>query len=100
MRVAIVRYRVKEGKTEENQAFIDAVFKELDKARPVGVRYASTLAEDGVTFTHIASFTSAEAQKFLTELPEFKAFQKDLGDRCDEPPVPVFGSTVGNYGIF
>jgi hypothetical protein len=40
----------------------------------------------GCTFVHIASFPSKEKQAILTELAAFKAFQKELKDRCDEQP--------------
>ncbi len=56
MKRVIVRYKVKEGRGEENAEFVQAVFAELMESQPSGLSYATFQAEDGVSFTHIASF--------------------------------------------
>ena len=99
-KVAIVTYTVKEDAAGENKKYIEAVFEKLKELSPEGVQYASTLADDGVTFIHIAHFETEEAQKALTELPEFLEFQRELKSRCDIPPNPRFCDIVGAYNLF
>jgi len=41
----VIRYRTKPGRADENQALVDAVFKELNAAAPEGVRYLSLGSE-------------------------------------------------------
>lgn len=97
MKRVMVRYRIKQDRVEENEAFIRAVFAELQNQSPDGVRYASFKQDDGASFVHIASI-EGEGNP-LTELPAFKAFTADIRERCDEPPVAVELSEVGSYRI-
>ena len=99
-KVAIVTYKIKDGRTDENIGFVDAVFNKLREGSPAGVKYASTIADDKLTFTHIAYFETDEAKQFLTESPEFKQFQKDLKERCELPPSAKFCEIIGNYNLF
>ena len=55
---------------------------------------------DGVSFVHIASVERADGSNPLSELPAFRAFQENIGDRCDEPPVPIEFTEIGSYGFF
>ena len=95
MKRVMVRYRIKQDRVEENEAFIRAVFAELQNQSPDGVRYASFKQDDGASFVHIASIEGESNP--LTELPAFKAFTADIRERCDEPPVAVELSEVGSY---
>ena len=97
MKRVMVRYRIKQDRVEENEAFIRAVFAELQSRSPDGVRYASFKQDDGASFVHIASIEGESNP--LTELSAFKAFTADIRDRCDEPPVAVELSEVGSYRI-
>ncbi len=96
MRQVIVRYKTKPEATEENQKLIGAVFEELAEKKPEGLRYASFRGEDG-TFVHIAAIEGESNP--LAEMDAFKAFQKDIKDRCIEPPAPLPVSKVGSYGF-
>ena len=100
MSTVIVRYKVKEDRAEENISYINAVFEALNKARPEGVRYASFVAEDGVSFTHIAAIETDDGNNPLPQLPEFQSFIADIGDRCVEPPMPVNCTKIGNFRAF
>ena len=99
-KVVIVTYKIKDGRTEENVKFVETVFTALTANSPTGVKYASTIAADKLTFTHIAYFENDEAQQALLESAEFKSFQADLKDRCDIPPQPSFNDIVGSYNLF
>ena len=99
-RTVMVRYRVKAGRAEENEALIREVFAELGRAAPGGVRYASFKADDGVSFVHIASIETADGSNPLASLDAFKAFTKDIAERCDEPPATTELTPVGSYRAF
>ena len=100
MATVIVRYKVRSDKAEENVTYIEAIFEALQRNAPDGIRYLSMLAEDGVSFTHIASVETADGSNPLPELPEFQAFVADIADRCEVPPTPVSQTVVGTYRAF
>ncbi len=100
MSTVIVRYKVKADRAEENISYINAVFEALNKASSDGIRYASFVAEDGVSFTHIASIETEDGSNPLPQLPEFQSFIADIGDRCDEPPVPTTCTKIGGFRAF
>jgi hypothetical protein len=93
---AVVRYRVKPGRGEENAALVEAVYAELEVVAPEGFRYATFVLDDGVSFVHTA-FT-AEGSAPLPGIPAFQRFQAGLGERCADPPeVTRLGHLVGTY---
>ena len=100
MKQVIVRYKVKGDRAEENQKLVEAVYEELKQSKPAGIRYATFKAEDGVTFYHLASIETADGTNPLGEIKAFGEFQKNIKDRCDEPPAPVDVSPVGSYNFF
>jgi hypothetical protein len=95
----IVRYRVKADKVAENEELVRAVYRSLHETQDPDVHYGTFKLKDGRTFVHIASFPSKEKEAVLTELDAFKAFQKGLMDRCDEPPDNQALTEVGSYGF-
>lgn len=97
MKRVIVRYTVKADRAAENVEFVEKVFAELAQAAPAGLRYATFQAEDGVSFTHIASIETPDDSNPLTETAAFKAFQAEIRDRCDVPPTATPVSLVGSY---
>ena len=99
MNTIMVRYKVKADRADENTRAVEAVFAELKDRQPTGVRYATFVAEDGVTFFHIADFDEG-VDNPIAQLDAFKAFQQGLGDRCDEKPSPTALKQVGDYDFF
>jgi len=99
MNTVIVRYKVKADQSDDNVGLVEAVFAALKGKSPEGVRYATFVADDGVTFFHIASFDDG-VENPLPQLDAFKAFQKGLGDRCEEGPVPTSVKEVASYNFF
>jgi hypothetical protein len=95
MRRVVVRYRVKPDQAEHNEQLVRAVYEELHRADPAGFRYATFRLEDGVSFVHIAESEGAENP--LPKLAAFQTFQKDIADRCDEPPVATEATEVGSF---
>ena len=100
MATVIVRYQVKTDKADENIAYIEAVFDALRRSAPDGIHYLSMVAEDGVSFTHIASVETSDGSNPLPELPEFQAFVADIAERCEVPPAALSQTVVGAYRVF
>ena len=100
MRTTMVRYKVKADRASENERYIAAVFKQLARDRPAGLRYASFKLNDGVSFVHIVSLEAADDTNPLRESAAFEAFTAHIQDRCEEPPVAVDLNEVGAYGFF
>jgi|1186.fasta_scaffold45336_3 hypothetical protein len=99
MSAVIVRYRVKPGCSEENAELVRAVYAELATERPPGFRYTTYVQDDGVTFVHVA-FTQDGHEAPLPQLPAFQQFQRDLAERCDEPPqLTRLATRIGSYGL-
>ena len=49
MRQVFVRYKVKRDRVEEHEALIRAVFQELTKSAPEGIRYGDAVEALGMT---------------------------------------------------
>jgi len=96
----MIRYTVKADRAAENESYITKVFEQLHREKPDGLRYASFKLEDGVSFVHLVSVEGADGHDPLPELPAFRAFVADIGDRCAEPPVAVDLREVGSYAFF
>lgn len=96
----IVRYKTKPEHAEENQKLVEAVYAELSRDEPEGLRYATLRLDDGVTFIHIAEIEAEEGSNPLGDTAAFKRFQADIAQRCDEPPVAYNGDLVGAFRMF
>jgi hypothetical protein len=83
-RVVLVRYTAKPDRAAENENLARAVFAELRAAAPEHVAYA--LFRDGLDFVHLFVNTRTDDSSPLTELPSFKAYAKDVAERCEAPP--------------
>lgn len=94
----VVQYKVKPDQVEHNEMLIRAVYEELAAADPAGFRYATVRLDDGVSFLHVAENDEAGPSP-LSQLAAFQAFVRDIGDRCDEPPVSRSATLVGSYRL-
>jgi len=95
-KTVIVRYRTRPDAAEENARLVKGVFSSLAEVDPGDFRYTTYQLADGVTFVHVAIF--AGSGNPLATLPAFAEFQRELGQRCDEPPAPSDATVVGSYG--
>ena len=98
MRQVIVRYKVKPDRVAENEQLARAVYDELHRTEPAGLRYATFRLDDGVSFVHIAA--TEEGTTPLSQLDAFKRFQEHLADRCDEAPVVSRLREIGSFHLF
>jgi predicted SnoaL-like aldol condensation-catalyzing enzyme len=99
MKKVIVRYKVKADMAEENKRFIKKVFEELKSQNPKGLRYASFVMADGVSFVHLASIETENGTNPLASMGSFKSFQEKIKDRCEEPPVAADITEIGSFGF-
>lgn len=97
MRQVMVRYRVKPERAAENEQLVRAVYEELHRTQPDGLRYATFRLQDGVSFVHIA-FEDDDA-KGLTDVEAFREFTRGIDDRCDEQPVVTVMDEIGSFGF-
>jgi hypothetical protein len=91
----IVRYKLKPERVEENEQLVRAVYDELRRTQPAGLRYATYRLEDGVSFVHVAA-SDAERSP-LSDLEAFQRFTEGIRERCDEPPVVTEMHEIGSY---
>ncbi|MGD1068434.1 MAG: hypothetical protein ABR975_16620 [Vulcanimicrobiaceae bacterium] len=96
MKLTIVRYTVKPGMIDENERLVRAVFAELAREAPTGLRYASLRGEDG-GFVHLVGADHPDAPT-LPSFPAFTAFAADIAERVIAPPhFDNDAIVVGNY---
>ena len=99
MKTIVVRYEAKPECAEENRRLVEKVFAELHEMAPDGFGYTSLQLEDGVTFVHIVRETGT-GEVALTDVPAFKEFVANVGDRCAVQPVAMSADVVGSYRLF
>jgi len=98
MKTIMVRYKTtSEANAGANEALVHAVFDALRSRAPEGLRYATYRLADGLTFVHLATLETPDVNP-LTALAAFADFQKQLKDRCVEPPVVTELYAVDSYG--
>jgi hypothetical protein len=100
MKRVMVRYKVKPDRVEENEALVRAVYDELQRTQPAGLRYATFQLEDGRSFVHIASVETDDGRNPLSDVAAFKEFTANARDRCEEPPVTTELREIGSYNLF
>ena len=66
------------------------------RSLPLNVRFRLA---DGVSFVHVA-LIEEEGRNPLADMPAFQEFQREIGDRCDEPPAAQDATVVGSYRFF
>ena len=98
MRQVMVRYTVKPDRVTENEALVRAVYDELHRTEPAGLRYATFRQDDGVSFVHVAQ--TEDGVNPLSGIEAFARFQDAIGERCDEPPVVTELQEIGSYRVF
>jgi hypothetical protein len=82
----MVRYKVKPACVSQNESLVRAVYDELHRTKPVGIRYATFQLDDGVTFVHLASLETDDGRNPLSALSAFQEFQSDLHSPLHRTP--------------
>jgi len=97
MRQVIVRYKIKPEHVAENERLIAAVFAQLQRDAPAGLRYTSFKLDDGASFVHVASVETSDGSNPLVALEAFRQFSSTIKDRCEEPPMSTEAVAIGSY---
>jgi hypothetical protein len=100
MRRVMVRYKVKADQVASNEKLVRAVYEELHRVNPAGLRYATFKLDDGVSFVHLSVTDGEDGTSPLLALEAFKRFQEHIGDRCQERPVVTPIDEIGSYHLF
>jgi hypothetical protein len=93
----MVRYKVKPERVEENVKLIRAVYDEIHRTEPAGLRYATFLLDDGVSFVHLAVTETEDGASPLSTVNAFQEFQKHIEDRTDQGPVVTELDLIGSF---
>ena len=96
MKRMLVRYKTKPDRTDENERLVKAVFQELHTKSPEGIRYLTLKLSDGA-FVHLVANEAQDGTNPIPGLDAFKAFQREIKERCLEPPQSLEVTIVGNY---
>ena len=96
----MVRYKVKPDQAALNEELVRNVYEELKQTSPAGIRYATFLLQDCLSFVNIASNDSEDGQNPLMKVAAFRAFQEGARERCQEGPVASDLREVGSYGFW
>ena len=93
MTLRMVTYRVKDGRAEENSAYVRDVMAELERSAPAGLTYSVFLLDDGLTFVHMVEGDSAP----LLASEPFQRFSSTLAERLVGTPEQRTLTTVRRY---
>jgi hypothetical protein len=99
MQVTMIRSTVHAEKVGEAKAAAEKVFAAIAEAQPDGVRYASTLLEDGETFVVLLALEDPERNP-LPSVPGFAEFQQAIPSWQAGPPTIEQLEVVGSYQLF
>jgi hypothetical protein len=91
----LIRYRLKAEQVERNEELVRAMFEELHRAAPSGLRYTIFKLEDGVTFMHISESEGEDSP--MAGFASVQEFRRELADRCDEQPELSELTEVASY---
>jgi hypothetical protein len=97
MTVKVITYKTKPESADENARLIGAVYDELAKEGPEGLKYATFRLDDGVSFVHVA-LLDGEVNPLSTSAA-FGEFQADIASRLAEGPTPSDATVVGSYRL-
>jgi RNA polymerase sigma-70 factor, ECF subfamily len=98
MNVLMVRAKIKEENVGDARAAIEKVIQALEQAQPAGVRYASCLLSDGVTFVALLELEDDGAP--LRGFPAYQEMVENLEQWYAEPPAVEQMTVTGSYGLF
>jgi hypothetical protein len=99
MKRQMVRYTVKPERVAENDELLRAVFEELERTKPDGLRYATFRLEDGRSYVHMVSVETADGENPLTKTEAWARYQESVRDRLEAPPEFSTLDEVGSYRL-
>ena len=99
MNVVMIRAKVKAESVSDVEAAAEKMFGAINAVQPKGVKYASTLLSDGVSFVALLALEDP-ADNPLPAIPEFREFQEHLPGWLAEPPTVEPLTVIGSYELF
>ncbi len=99
-RVFLLRYKTKPEHAAENERLVHAVFDEIHRVQPEGIRYSTFLLDDGLTFVNIVATETSSGLAPLGQLQAYGRIQQGKYDRFDEPPQVTELHELGTYRVF
>jgi hypothetical protein len=99
MNVLMVRAKLKEENVADAQAAVEKVIQALEQTQPEGVRYATCLLSDGVTFVALVKLED-DGSHPLAELPAYAEMVENVKQWYDGPPAVDRMTVIGSYGLF
>ena len=99
MNVLMVRAKIKEENVADARAAIEKVIQALEQAQPAGVRYASCLLSDDVTFVALLEL-EGDGGHPLRKFPAYQEMVENLNQWYAEPPAVEQMAVTGSYGLF
>ena len=98
--VFLLRYKTKPQHAAENEQLVRAVFDEIHRVQPEGIRYSTFLLDDGLTFVNIVATETSSGLAPLGQLQAYQRIQQGKYDRFDEPPQVTELHELGTYRVF
>ncbi|RPD41439.1 antibiotic biosynthesis monooxygenase [Chitinophaga barathri] len=97
-----VTYTVSAEFAQRNIANVNTFMQALRQLNNPAIRYVSYLGEDGKTFTHIAQYDNAAAQREFLAMPAFLEFQRQRDASGLEKPqhVETMQVVAASYDLF
>ena len=99
MNVLMVRAKIREENVADARAAVEKVIQALEQTQPAGVRYASSLLTDGVTFVALVKLED-DGSHPLRALPAYAEMVENLKQWYDGPPAVDRMTVTGSYGLF
>ena len=96
----MVRYSVKPDQAARNDELLRALFDELDRVQPAGLRYAAFRLDDGISYVHFVWMDAGTGHTPLPHLEALSAFHAGIRERCDEAPVRSGLCEMGSFRLF
>ncbi|MFI7078838.1 hypothetical protein ACIBO1_16225 [Micromonospora sp. NPDC049903] len=90
----LIRYRVRPDRLDEHLTLLTAVYDELARSAPEGLRYVTLRLDDGYTFVDVVS--GPHLPDPLPSLPAFGRFRARLEERCEQQEMAE-ATVLGTY---
>jgi hypothetical protein len=96
----LIRYTTKPEHAARNEELIRAVYEELHRTHPDGLRYAAFKLGDGVTFVHLVQHEHGDGPSPLLAVKAFGEFQEGITERQAGGPSRDELIPIGSYRVF
>lgn len=99
MSVRVIRSTIKPECADAAEAGAQRLFAAINRAKPRGVRYASTHLQDRTTYLAVLEVEDG-IENPLPSIPEFVEFANELKNWTAAPPEVEMFDVVGSYRLF